>query len=327
MRSRKDFNAFNKLVPFERKTHRSVRCSDPALAVYLLQQSIEKAIKAIAVASGRYPHRKLRRFSHNSLALFLDFYDNTLSLMLSSMRLKPMFDAFGLDAVGGLDKIRELKGEAKKTAKGKKKGETVHRDEYASMSPEAIDGLLNFLLIIRKKAVLGVLSSVFGPHSKVRISGEAIEAGSSKAFVDSMLSEVRTKLNIPELTEEQRKALITFHGVLSSIQPGVTGDQSTEKTIELGRDTDEWLGQWAMIALILLAAITFPHESTSRYPVPKGRTRELGCGDYDEKLGIVNRLGQLGYVVELAIDEIEPQLETVAIFFSGVAARLLETER
>ena len=41
-RAIKDFTLFKKLVPFDRRTDKTVKCSDPALAVYLLQQSVEK---------------------------------------------------------------------------------------------------------------------------------------------------------------------------------------------------------------------------------------------------------------------------------------------
>lgn len=47
-RAIKDFALFKKLVPFDRRTNKLVKCSDAALAVYLLQQSVEKAVKAAA---------------------------------------------------------------------------------------------------------------------------------------------------------------------------------------------------------------------------------------------------------------------------------------
>lgn len=326
-RARKDFDVFKKLVTFDKKTQRVVRCSDPAMAVGLLQQSIEKATKAIAAASGLYSYKRLRQFSHNSLVVLLDFFAKTISSMLSTMELEPMFDAFGLDAVGGLDNIRELKGKAKKTTKNKQEGETIYREEFASMPPEAIDGVLNFLLLIRNKAYLGVLRSVFGPHGKVRISGETIDTDSpNKEVIDSVLSALQGKLNIPDLSEEQKKPLIAFVDVMKSGDFDLSNVESGDKAVKVERDTDEWLSQWAMISLIFLAAMTFPHQNTSRYPMPKSRTSELGCEDYDEKLGIVNKLGKLGYVTELAIAEIKPQLESVAHFFSVVESKLSMAE-
>jgi len=47
-RAIKDFALFKKLVPFDKRTNKAVKCSDPALAIYLLQQSVEKAVKAAA---------------------------------------------------------------------------------------------------------------------------------------------------------------------------------------------------------------------------------------------------------------------------------------
>jgi hypothetical protein len=298
------------------------------LAVYLLQQSIEKATKAVAAASGRYSHRKLRRFSHNSLALLLDFYTEMVSSMISTMELGPMFDAFNLDASSGLDKIREERTKAKKTAKDREKGEILYREQFASISPEGIDVVLNFLLHIRDKAYLGTLRSVFGPHGRVRISGETIDTDSpNKEIVDSALSALQGKLNIPDQSEEQKKPLVAFVDVIKSGDFDLSDVKSGYKAITVERDTGEWLSQWAMISLIFLAAMTFPHQNTSRYPMPQSRASELGCEDYDEKLGIVNKLGKLGYVTELAIAEIKPQLETVAIFFSAVEARLLKTKK
>ena len=74
-RASKDYNAFRKTVTFDSKTRKAVRCSDPALSVYLLQQAVEKAMKAVAIASGQYSYRQISRFySHNSLALFANLY-------------------------------------------------------------------------------------------------------------------------------------------------------------------------------------------------------------------------------------------------------------
>jgi hypothetical protein len=321
-RARQDFNVFKKLVTFDKKTQRIVRCSDPAMAVGLLQQSIEKASKAIAAASGLYSYKRLRKFSHNSLVVILDFFVKTISSMLSTMELEPMFAAFGLDAAGDLNRVRELKGKAKKTIKDKQAGETLYREEFAAMSPEAVNGVLDLLLLIRNKAYLGTLSSVFGPHGNVRISAEAIDTDSkNEEIVDSLLSALQVKLNIPDLSEEQKKPLVTLVEIIKSGDYDLSDVKSGDKATKVGRDTDEWLGQWAMVSLMFLAAITFPHQNTSRYPMPKNITSELGCEDYNEKLGIVNKLGKLGYVTELAITEIKPQLEAITHFFSVVESK------
>ena len=72
-RAIKDFNLFKKLVIFDNRIKKPARCSDPALAVYLLQQSVEKTVKAVAIASGQYEARDFVQFyKHNSLALIIN---------------------------------------------------------------------------------------------------------------------------------------------------------------------------------------------------------------------------------------------------------------
>lgn len=71
-RAVKDLNLFKKIVRFDSKTNKLSRCSDPALAVYLLQQCVEKAVKAVAIASDQYEAKDFRFYSHNSLALILN---------------------------------------------------------------------------------------------------------------------------------------------------------------------------------------------------------------------------------------------------------------
>ena len=67
-RAQLDFKLFKHLVPLKSGPYSIVHCQDPALAIYLLQQSIEKAIKAVAVATGEYSHLKLRlQHGHNEV--------------------------------------------------------------------------------------------------------------------------------------------------------------------------------------------------------------------------------------------------------------------
>lgn len=79
-RAVKDLALFKRVVLFDRKTSRPVKCSDPALAVYLLQQSTQKAVKAAAIASGQYSARDfVSYFRHNSLAPIIDLNTKTVS--------------------------------------------------------------------------------------------------------------------------------------------------------------------------------------------------------------------------------------------------------
>lgn len=98
-------------------------------------------------------------------------------------------------------------------------------------------------------------------------------------------------------------------------------EQETEKIITVSRNTDSYLGILSLIILLNLAALTYPHESTSRYPkmpaylVGQEQVIGLGCEDYNYSLGIVNRLGWLGYATGVMLAELKPQLANIADFF------------
>lgn len=53
-RATRDFCAFKTLVPVDKRANKPFGCSDPPPAAYLLQQSMEKAVAAAAVASMQY---------------------------------------------------------------------------------------------------------------------------------------------------------------------------------------------------------------------------------------------------------------------------------
>lgn len=101
-------------------------------------------------------------------------------------------------------------------------------------------------------------------------------------------------------------------------------EESSEEKIVIERPTKEQLGQWSLIALFILAMYTFPHESTTRYPgdrTGKKTPAPLGYEDYNEKLGIVSQLGQIGYITTLALSELEPELEAIAAFYPVYEAK------
>lgn len=316
VRAQRDFNAFKMLVKFSRDSRDAVPCKDPALAVYLLQQSIEKAAKAVAAATGKYPYRRLKSHGHNSLVVLLDFYQEILNVMVSGEGIRTVYEAFGLDVRNGVDKVSSLKMAAGKKPRDRQKGEVLYSEQFAAASADEIDRILDFLLLLRNDAFLGALKMIFGPHSKVTVNGEGLDTRTSEDFVASFLREAGKQLNLPELSQVQMKAMpklldMLAHGRLE--QEHVAGER-----FAVTRDTTGQLGQWSLIALLFLTAFTFPHESTSRYPGPrrkKATYAPLGCEDYNQSRGLVNRFGRLGYVTMLVLNELKPELEAVSAFF------------
>jgi len=263
-RAQMDFNAFKRIAPFDEHTHKAKRCTDPALAVYLLQQSIEKATKAVAVATGKYSNSQLRSHSHNSLIVLLDFYQKSLTSMTEVAELNTIGMGFGIDLNEGLNKIISLMVEVGKTPGKRKEGEILYSEQFAMATDIQIDTMLDLLLALRGDAFLGTLKSVFGPHGKVVIDKQKLNTSTPEDFVSSTFDELGKQLNI-SLSEDNSKVLET---VVRLFAPNGIIDEDSEKNIVIERPTKEQLGQWSLIALLILAMYTFPHESTSRYPSP-----------------------------------------------------------
>jgi len=80
-RSRKDYEAAKLL-----------KAKDPALTIYLLQQCIEKSVKALAVASGKFDCAYLRKESkHDSRGLLIKLWQE-LRVSKSSSTLSAICD-------------------------------------------------------------------------------------------------------------------------------------------------------------------------------------------------------------------------------------------
>jgi hypothetical protein len=320
-RARMDFSAFKKIAPFDKNTHKIIRCTDQAIAVYLLQQSIEKATKAVAVATGRYSDKKLRSHGHNSLDVLLGFYNENLTAITSQTDLNAFGTGLGIDFGDGLNKIVNLRGELDKTSKDRKNGEILFAEQFAKATPIEINDILNFIFVIRT-IFIQAPKSIFGAHSKVEINTENFNLETPESIASSMFEELNKKLNLPQLSENKRKLLEDY---VKMVAPNGIPKEITGKNVTIEKPTSDQLGQWSLIALLILAMYTFPHESTTRYPRSKNKNETqypLGYEDYNENLGIVCNLGRMAYLTMLVLDEIEPELESIASFYPVVEYKL-----
>jgi hypothetical protein len=293
--------------------------------VYILQQSIEKATKAVAAATGKYPYSKLRSHGHNSLAVLLDFYKRIiLSIGNTSLGTELLTKAFGQNVRDGSTKIQAVLTESQRTSRDRTPGEKLYRQQFAEASASEIDNILDFLLKIRKEGFVGVLGSLFGPHGKIPINGQQLDTNTPEGFFNTFLSQAGMRMNLPQLSDSQQEAMLELIKAFS--RNGIIHDDDTKKYVIKRREFEEQnLGQWSLIALLFLAAFTFPHEATTRYPGPRKKSLEpAGCEDYNEELGVVNRIGRIGYVAKLAINGLSPELEAISSFFPLVESGLIK---
>ena len=314
-RANKDLNLFKKLVSFDKRIKKPVRCSDPALAVYLLQQSIEKAVKAVAIASGQYEARDFVRFyKHNSLALIINLNLKMLA-KIKELRADHMMFLMGIDLTDAESKLSTLENQVLgRIPLMSKDGKRVSiRRECMSLKPETIDLLLDSSILIRRK-VLDVIKTTFRVLSDMGIRKGHGNVKNTDAFIKKLSEEITSRLNISPLSKEQLQVPEEFVKLMRSFG------------LEAGNEIDRrdvimhHLAVWAFsYSLLWLSYITFAHESSPRYPLKREGnidTGRLGCDDYDAQLGIVNRIGQLGYAASLTLSEIRNEIEEVAYFFA-----------
>lgn len=324
-RAMKDFETFKRLVPFDRKTRRSVRCPDPALAVYLLQQSVEKAVKAAAIASGQYKTNDFTTYyKHNSLALILNLNQQIIT-KIEQLGLKPVAELMGVDLLNGTLKLinieNQVMGKPNSTAEPEKRVD--FRQESIHIFPEVMDKILDLLDVIRSSFLIAIRST-FRHLAEIGIRKEHGIVDDPETFVRQLSDRLTRDLKVRSPSQAQLQAPIEFVKLLRSFDMQDMADLRRSEMIS------NYLGVWALsTALLFLTYFTFAHESTSRYPQrvksDTAKTAKIGCDDYNDSLSIVNRLGRVGYATALTLNDMKRELEAIAFFFAVKPATLLGT--
>ena len=199
------------------------------------------------------------------------------------MGLESVTKMIGVDLSDGESKLSGFESQIMGIAPllNKDGGKVDFKSESISLAPKVIDQILD--MIIRSRSLT--------------------------------LDIIRTTFNLlPKMGLPQLKAPIEFVKHMMDAGVETSGELSRKDT------TMNYLGVWAFsIALLLLTYITYAHESTSRYPLKQRgdiRKGDIGCDDYDENLGIVNRIGKIGYVTSLTLNDIKDELDSLALFFT-----------
>jgi HEPN domain-containing protein len=322
-RAKKDCRGYAKVVGRQFIYSKKDLAEDPALAIYLLQQASEKAVKAIAVASGDFEESEL--FTHNSLKLLLDLIQKWLEIpavrptlnLLKSFYTQPASDYLDIDKI--LEKISTTK-------------ENIDKDRppdvpdwvsgFALLPPNQVRGVVNMLITLRPK-----------------MESEIFHLLRPEIMVDT--SKIKEYVNQPTASSLQAMLAPAFRGdninsdALSYIEkviPIFTGKSLQQQLIEaLGNEPinlqsprrkigkrsyfeKSALSTWSMGTLLFLAAFTFAHESWTRYP--NTINSKLDCDSYTENLGIVSCLRELGQLTRDSIYGIEDSLDSISSFFA-----------
>jgi hypothetical protein len=314
-RAIKDFTLFKKLVLFDKRTNKPVKSADPALAVYLLQQSIEKAVKSAAIASAQYNARDfIRYFKHNSLALIVDLNTKIIS-QIQALGLGPIAAMTGIDLVDGGSRLAVLENQIIGAAPLlDKNGKRLDfRTESRRIPPETIDQILD-MVIENRRLSLDVVRTAFKilPTMGVRKGHAVID--NPQEFLEQLSESISANMKVRPPSKEQLKVPLEFIKRASELSFSPLAELKRGDTIA------NYLGVWAFSnALLFLSYLTFAHEDTTRYPLEqKGNIQagKIGCDDYDNTLGVVNRIGRVGYVTSLTLNDMRNEIDNIALFFA-----------
>lgn len=327
-RARLDFAAFEHLFP-KRVTDGGVnQPRDAALAVYLLQQAIEKAIKAVIVASGKFTEKKIRHwYGHKSLLLFLDFY----LVLLKDQQFSQFFDKYSSSIIGlsssgeAVEKMETIK----RWLEGEKEEnwELEFWEQLAYESPKGVYAAMSKLEEDRQLMLQRVRDVV--PRG-MRLNLENINARGG-AFEDNLSLLIADALCSSGLKPDE-KAFIS--GYLRTFIPTKRANDSEESNTQLPRRViirrrlfaEHVLAIWTMGSLLILAGLTFPHDNSTRYPAPidvmkTGPTsiHRLGFESYTEELGIVKHIAYVRRVAKMTLIDMQQMLGPIAEAFSALA--------
>lgn len=256
-----------------------VRKTDKALAIYLLQQSIEKAIKALALASGRCKYDleklRLRPYGHDSQRLLLDFWCDLEEAIGEKQGYAPVLPS---------------------------------TTELSDAGPEEILVIIEFLNEIHDKS-LSTLNNI----NEVRMEqGDTLEFSfnivtdmvvPSLTYPSGDQSELQRRLRLSKSTYD---VYLGMRDIYLRAEDKLATDRTKEYFISLFK------GKWSLLTLFILASITFPHEARARYPDSEG----LGCENYTDALGIVKYVDELGDICKMTLSYIDNVLELISKYFT-----------
>ena len=310
--AKREIEAYKKLVRCPIVTFVTCTPKEPHMPLRHLQQAVEKMVKAMAIASGKFEYEELKIvYGHESLLLYADF----ILKLIEIPAVKMLVDTIE----GKITKRSDVEivsyEEAHKTlerikANIRKRGKKI---------PE---WYFEFALL-PEKPMKTVLNNMQKSHTKIRIirfflrlipdrlfTIERDKIGKSWGIASNLLSRRGTLINIR--AEEFFKR--------EEIQSYFKRNSSEEKVhiIEILREIPMF--SWVLGELLVLSAFTFAHSTSPGYP--ENRLAEIkdniSLSDtlYDDNLGVARCLTKVGKLTELVFKE----MNEVTVFATEIFA-------
>ena len=308
--ARRDIETYKSLVRSRIFPFIDCKPREPHMALHHLQQSIEKMVKAVAIASGKFSYKDVRNYGHDSLSLYADVMEN----LIETPSVK--------------DLINSLQGQLKK-----KSEVTIisHDEAYQTLEKvkaniqrkgKAIpDWYLEFALL-PEKPIKSIINSKIKGHNKIRFLRFILRLIPDRLF-DMKRGETGKSMGIASKLLSKRGYLVN-----KRVEQYFSKDEvksffnksDKENKINIIKMLREIIMPSIVLGeLLILSAFTFAHGVSTRYP-----GNRLDNSDpnnifndtlYDNNLGVVRCLTKLGKLTELVFKEMDEVIVyTVDIF-------------
>ena len=168
-----------------------------------------------------------------------------------------------------------------------------------------------------REQTISVSKELVRPKVLVRTDTTGIADSSATEYIMAIAT---AAMRTDQLTED---SVTTARKVLDSVDLGWIDNWRRSKEADVTIIRENLINDvilplsWTLPALYMLAALTFPHEATARYPAPLGapddaieaaRCGKLGTRHYTKSLGIVEQLSQLHKLTEMVLAHMKPLL-------------------
>ncbi len=253
------------------KAAKLLKTKDPALTIYLLQQCVEKSVKALAITSGKFSSTYIKKeFGHHSKELLIELWKilgaNRSSSALSSIcNLRNVNDA---DVVEALQYAIELK----------------RLPLFLSPPKFEQDDTLRLSLRINGKEFYYSYKYNVSPPS-LRLIKAPVKRSRTRSLIDLAME------------------LFLDSGMKDLVARSVSGKKEIKASLESQFSKDKLL-----FSLFLLAALTNKHEASARYPQCHGDM--IGCQDYNDTLPIVKHIELFYEILDAVLPEVDYLLKS-----------------
>lgn len=323
--ARRDIETYKALVRCRYFPFINCTPKEPHMALHHLQQAIEKMVKAMAIASGKFTYEDLRaKYGHDSLSLYADLIEKIIEIpsvkdLINSLQGKLTMESEAkiISNVEAYQTLEKVKANIRKA--GKEIPDWYY--EFALLPEKTMKSLLNGLTKAHNKIRVTRFFLRLLPDRLLTIKRDKV--GKSMGITSKLLSKKGYLIN------ERIEHYFQKDEVKSYFNKG----DKEEKVHIIKMLREIIMPSYVLGELFMLSAFTFTHSISTRYPgnrLDKSDSKSIFNDTlYDNNLGVVCCLTKLGRLTELVfkeMDEVTVHIMGIFDFFNSLDNSRLNSE-